>query len=276
MSSFASPSRASCCKSRLGTHRRHIRSARRRRARTGHRRLHQRTTAHRRHPHRRTCSSAPLFTRVLHLIKVSWGSQKSSDLDWEPRMKRASKPAGRGLPSGRRAVSSCSWSFASSRVWAVGPVSNFVRRLPWTIPRRPRPCAIGCAARSRLSRSRSGPLSREFVRASIGAGNYSAAYESRQTLRDRRQRSDAGRPVGRDVIYDMYARAKATEAESQVALRASIHSSVSRRGSPAQRPGRLPVTQWLGTSPACFVTLCKSCSISSGPTTALDNRKRWR
>jgi uncharacterized protein len=48
------------------------------------------------------------------------------------------------------------------------------------------------------------------------AGDYRAAYVSRQSLRDRRRRKDAGQPVGRAVIYDMYASARAMEAENRI------------------------------------------------------------
>jgi putative CocE/NonD family hydrolase len=50
------------------------------------------------------------------------------------------------------------------------------------------------------------------------AGNYAAASVSRQSLRDRRRRADAGRPVNRSVIFDVYAYAKATETESKVSF----------------------------------------------------------
>ena len=48
------------------------------------------------------------------------------------------------------------------------------------------------------------------------AGNYTAANESRQSLRDRRRTTDAGRPVDRGVILDMYARARAIEATERL------------------------------------------------------------
>jgi uncharacterized protein len=48
------------------------------------------------------------------------------------------------------------------------------------------------------------------------AGNYSAANESRQSLRDRRRGTDAGRPIGRGFILDLYARARALEANSRL------------------------------------------------------------
>ena len=50
----------------------------------------------------------------------------------------------------------------------------------------------------------------------LAAGNYTAAYESRQSLRDRRRSTDAGRPVDRGVILDMYARARAIEATERM------------------------------------------------------------
>jgi uncharacterized protein len=48
------------------------------------------------------------------------------------------------------------------------------------------------------------------------AGNYAAASESRQALKERRRRADAGRPINRSVIYDIYALAKANETETKV------------------------------------------------------------
>jgi putative CocE/NonD family hydrolase len=82
------------------------------------------------------------------------------------------------------------------------------------------------------------------------AGNYSAAYESRQTLRDRRRRLDAGRPVGRDVIFDMYARAKAMEAEGQVPLAQGFTQAYEDVVPRLNDQDAYAVTQWLGTSPA--------------------------
>src|SRR5271166_2774456 len=49
-------------------------------------------------------------------------------------------------------------------------------------------------------------------------GNYAAADATRQTLRERRRREDEGRPVGKGVIYDTYARAKAMEAQDRVSF----------------------------------------------------------
>ncbi|MGC1386931.1 MAG: hypothetical protein WA807_02870, partial [Steroidobacteraceae bacterium] len=50
------------------------------------------------------------------------------------------------------------------------------------------------------------------------AGSYSAADVSRQELRIRRRPVRVGQPVGRSVVYDMYAYAKAIEAENRVSF----------------------------------------------------------
>jgi putative CocE/NonD family hydrolase len=52
----------------------------------------------------------------------------------------------------------------------------------------------------------------------LAAGDYSAAVESRESLQERRRSADSGRPVGRGRMLDIYARAKAIEAESQSAF----------------------------------------------------------
>jgi len=47
------------------------------------------------------------------------------------------------------------------------------------------------------------------------AGNYTAAWQTRQQLRDRRKNVDAHRPIGKSVIYDIYAYARAREADDK-------------------------------------------------------------
>jgi hypothetical protein len=84
------------------------------------------------------------------------------------------------------------------------------------------------------------------------AGNYSAAYESRQMLRDRRRRLDAGRPVGRDVIYDVYARARATEAESRIPFAEAFTQAYKDVIPRLNDQDDYRVTQWLETSPAVY------------------------
>lgn len=48
------------------------------------------------------------------------------------------------------------------------------------------------------------------------AGNYQAAWDARKSLRDRRRKADAGRPVSKAMIYDVYAQAKAIETGDHV------------------------------------------------------------
>ena len=48
------------------------------------------------------------------------------------------------------------------------------------------------------------------------SGDPASAYASRQSLRDRRRSKDAGRPVTRAVLYDMYIRARARELNDKI------------------------------------------------------------
>ena len=50
----------------------------------------------------------------------------------------------------------------------------------------------------------------------MAAEDYVAADASRKSLRERRRRADSGRPVGRATLYDVYAHAKALEAQNHV------------------------------------------------------------
>jgi uncharacterized protein len=84
------------------------------------------------------------------------------------------------------------------------------------------------------------------------AGNYAAADLSRQSLRERRRRSNIHAPVGRDVIYDIYAYAKALEAENRVSFADGFTRSFREViGRLNDRDG-YAVTRWLETSPAVF------------------------
>jgi putative CocE/NonD family hydrolase len=84
------------------------------------------------------------------------------------------------------------------------------------------------------------------------AENYLAANESRQSLRDRRRRSAASRPVSREVIFDMYARAKSMESENRVAFAEGFTKSYHDVVTPLDDQDAYAVAQWLGTSPAVY------------------------
>jgi uncharacterized protein len=84
------------------------------------------------------------------------------------------------------------------------------------------------------------------------AGNYAAAYVSRQSLRDRRRRLDAGRPIGRDVIYDIYAHARDMEAENRISFAEGFAKSYLDVVPHLNDRDAYAVTKWLGTSPSVF------------------------
>jgi putative CocE/NonD family hydrolase len=168
-------------------------------------------------------------------------------------MKRASKPAGRGIAQWTASCLFLLLVFASSRVWAVGPVFEF--HTPASVDDPAAAAAMRDLAARLVPVYQDPDPDRYLANLSalqLVAGNYSAAYESRQTLRDRRQRLDAGRPVGRDVIYDMYARAKAMEAESQVPFAQAFTQAYQDVVPRLNDQDAYAVTQWLGTSPAVF------------------------
>jgi putative CocE/NonD family hydrolase len=168
-------------------------------------------------------------------------------------MKRASKPAGRRVVQWTANCFFLLLVIASSRVWAVGPVFEF--HTPASVD----DAAAGTAMRdlaARLVPVYQDPDPDRYLAnlsaLQLVAGNYAAAYESRQTLRDRRRRLDAGRPVGRDVIFDMYARAKAMGAENQVPFAQGFTQAYEDVVSRFNDQDAYAVTQWLGTSPAVF------------------------
>jgi putative CocE/NonD family hydrolase len=81
-------------------------------------------------------------------------------------------------------------------------------------------------------------------------GNFAAADVSRQSRRDRRRRLDAGRPIGHGVIYDIYAYAKALEAENHVSFAEGFARSFREVTARLSDHDAYAVTGWLGISPA--------------------------
>jgi uncharacterized protein len=86
----------------------------------------------------------------------------------------------------------------------------------------------------------------------MAAGNYAAADMSRQSLRERRQRSNAARPVDRALIYDMYVRARALEAENKIPFAQAFANSYLDVVPKLGDEDAYLVTGWLGTSPLAF------------------------
>ena len=83
------------------------------------------------------------------------------------------------------------------------------------------------------------------------AGNYAAADMSRQSLRER-QPSNAARPVSRAVIYDMYAHAKALEADSNIAFAQAFANSYLDVVPRLSDQDAYSVMEWFGASPVAF------------------------
>jgi putative CocE/NonD family hydrolase len=85
----------------------------------------------------------------------------------------------------------------------------------------------------------------------MAAGEYSAADISRQSLRERRRKSDFGHPVGHALIYDIYAHARAMEG-------AGITFAEAFTNAYREEIGRLndvdayAVTRWIGAPPMSF------------------------
>lgn len=86
----------------------------------------------------------------------------------------------------------------------------------------------------------------------MAAGDYGSANTSREMLRDRRRSADSGRPIGRGVIYDIYAHAKALEAEDRVAFSAGFAKSYREVVPRLDGQDAYAVTQWLETPAGVF------------------------
>jgi uncharacterized protein len=81
-------------------------------------------------------------------------------------------------------------------------------------------------------------------------GNFAAADVSRQSRRDRRRRLDAGRPIGRGAIYDIYAYAKALETENKVTFAEAFARSFREVTARLSDHDAYAVTRWFAISPA--------------------------
>jgi putative CocE/NonD family hydrolase len=86
----------------------------------------------------------------------------------------------------------------------------------------------------------------------MAVGDYAAADISRQSLRERRRKTDFGHPVGRAVIFDLYAHAKALETQDRVtfadAFTTAYRDTIQRFGD----HDAFEVSQWLSATPTAF------------------------
>jgi putative CocE/NonD family hydrolase len=81
----------------------------------------------------------------------------------------------------------------------------------------------------------------------MAALDYTAADGSRLSLRDRRRSTEAGLPVGRGIIYDMYARARAMEAENRLPFADNFATSFREMVSALDDQDAYTVIRWLET-----------------------------
>lgn len=84
------------------------------------------------------------------------------------------------------------------------------------------------------------------------AGNPTAANASRQTLHERRLADHGTRPLGRSVIYDLYARARAMQAEQRVPFDEGFKRAVKDTLGAASDQEAYALGQWLATSPSVY------------------------
>lgn len=83
----------------------------------------------------------------------------------------------------------------------------------------------------------------------LTAGDYSAAVESRENLRERRRRADSGRPVGRGRVLDLYARAKVIEAQSRLPFAEAFARAYQEMFSTLSDHDAFLLSGWLAVNP---------------------------
>jgi uncharacterized protein len=86
----------------------------------------------------------------------------------------------------------------------------------------------------------------------MAVGDFAAADISRQSLRDRRRKSDFGLPVSQAVVFDIYAHAKALEIENKVTFADAFTSSFRDSMRPLDDRDEFAVARWLGTPPSVY------------------------
>jgi putative CocE/NonD family hydrolase len=86
----------------------------------------------------------------------------------------------------------------------------------------------------------------------MAVGDYAAADISRQSLRERRRKTDFGHPVGRAVIFDLYAHAKALETQDRVTFADAFTTAYRDTIQRFDDHDAFEVSQWLSTTPTAF------------------------
>jgi uncharacterized protein len=83
----------------------------------------------------------------------------------------------------------------------------------------------------------------------LAVGDYVAADISRQSLRERRRKSDFGHPVSRALVFDIFAHAKALEIQNKVTFADAFTNSYRETMPRLDDRDAIAVTRWLGTAP---------------------------
>jgi hypothetical protein len=86
----------------------------------------------------------------------------------------------------------------------------------------------------------------------MAVGDYAAADISRQSLRERRRKSDFGHPVSPSLVFDIYAHAKALEIENKVTFADAFTNSYRETMRRLDDRDAFAATGWLGTPPQVF------------------------
>jgi putative CocE/NonD family hydrolase len=84
------------------------------------------------------------------------------------------------------------------------------------------------------------------------AGNYGAADESRQSLRDLLRRSGGSRAAGREIIFDIYAHARALESERRISFTDAFAKSYRNVVSPLNDLDAYAANEWFRASPTVY------------------------
>ncbi|HEY0749302.1 MAG TPA: CocE/NonD family hydrolase [Steroidobacteraceae bacterium] len=86
----------------------------------------------------------------------------------------------------------------------------------------------------------------------MAVGDFAAADISRQSLRERRRKTDFGHPVGLALIYDIYTHARALEAQNHLTFAEAFTNSFRETIRRLDDHDAYLITQWLGTAPALY------------------------
>ncbi len=84
------------------------------------------------------------------------------------------------------------------------------------------------------------------------AGNFAAADESRQSLRQQRRRANGSRPVSRDIIFDIYAHARDVESQDRLKFADAFAKSYREVAGRLNDRDAYTVNAWLRASPSSY------------------------